>query len=74
MSGKPAVYVAIGITLAGMKEVLRLWTWANEGAKFWLQVLTEMQNRGLKDIFITCVDLGSAPEWHTKSCLLYDSE
>ncbi len=39
-----------------MKEVLGLWTSANEGAKFWLQVLTEMQNRGLKDIFIACVD------------------
>ena len=51
-----AVYVAIGITVAGMKEVLGLWTSANEGAKFWLQVLTEMQNRGLKDIFIECVD------------------
>jgi len=51
-----AVYVAIGITLAGIKEVLGLWTSANEGAKFWLQVLTEMQNRGLKDIFIACVD------------------
>ena len=42
--------------MAGMKEVLGLWTSANEGAKFWLQVLTEMQNRGLKDIFIACVD------------------
>jgi len=51
-----AVYVAIGITLAGQKEVLGLWTSANEGAKFWLQVLTEMQNRGWKDIFIACVD------------------
>ena len=44
------VYVAIGIALAGQKEVLGLWPSANEGAKFWLQVLTEMQNRGLKDI------------------------
>ena len=51
-----AVYVAIGITLEGRKEVLGLWTSANEGAKFWLSVLTEMQNRGLKDIFIACVD------------------
>jgi putative transposase len=51
-----AVYVAIGITLAGQKEVLGLWTSANEGAKFWLQVLTELQNRGLRDIFIACVD------------------
>jgi putative transposase len=51
-----AVYVAIGITLDGQKEVLGLWTSANEGAKFWLQVLTELQNRGLRDIFIACVD------------------
>jgi putative transposase len=51
-----AVYVAIGITVSGQKEVLGLWSSANEGAKFWLQVLTEMQNRGLKDIFIACVD------------------
>jgi putative transposase len=51
-----AVYVAIGISMEGLKEVLGLWTSPNEGAKFWLQVLTEMQNRGLKDIFIACVD------------------
>ena len=53
---KRAVYVAIGITLEGQKEVLGLWTSANEGAKFWLQVLTELNNRGVKDIFIACVD------------------
>ena len=51
-----AVYVAIGITLEGQKEVLGLWTSANEGAKFWLQVLTELKNRGVEDIFIACVD------------------
>src|ERR1700730_14990277 len=51
-----AVYVAIGITLEGQKEVLGLWTSANEGAKFWLQVLTELNNRGVQDIFIACVD------------------
>jgi putative transposase len=51
-----AVYVAIGITMEGRKEVLGLWTSANEGAKFWLQVLTELRNRGLQDIFIACVD------------------
>jgi putative transposase len=51
-----AVYVAIGINLEGCKEVLGLWTSANEGAKFWLQVLTEIHNRGVKDIFIACVD------------------
>jgi putative transposase len=51
-----AVYVAIGVTLEGRKEVLGLWTSANEGAKFWLSILTELRNRGVKDIFIACVD------------------
>jgi putative transposase len=51
-----AVYVAIGINLEGQKEVLGLWTSANEGAKFWLQVLTELKNRGVEDVFIACVD------------------
>jgi putative transposase len=51
-----AVYVAIGIDLDGHKDVLGLWTSANEGAKFWLQVLTELHNRGVKDVFIACVD------------------
>src|SRR3954454_12041418 len=51
-----AVYVAIGVNLDGHKEVLGLWTSANEGAKFWLQVLTELKNRGVQDIFIACID------------------
>jgi putative transposase len=51
-----AVYVAIGINMQGQKEVLGLWTSANEGAKFWLSVLTELKNRGVEDIFIACVD------------------
>ena len=51
-----AVYVAIGINMEGKKEVLGLWSTDNEGAKFWLQVLTEIQNRGVKDVFIACVD------------------
>jgi putative transposase len=51
-----AVYVAIGVNLEGHKEVLGLWTSANEGAKFWLQVLTEIRNRGVEDVFIACVD------------------
>src|SRR5271154_4898718 len=46
-----AVHVAIAITMEGQKEVLGLWTTAHEGAKFWLQVLTELKNRGLQDIF-----------------------
>jgi len=51
-----AVYVAIGINMQGRKEVLGLWTSAQEGAKFWLSVLTELKNRGVEDIFIACVD------------------
>ena len=51
-----AIHVAIGVNLEGRKVVLGLWTAQNEGAKFWLQVLTELQNRGVKDIFIACVD------------------
>src|SRR5437870_1015996 len=51
-----AIYVAIGVSLAGMKEVLGLWIAQTEGAKFWLQVVTELKNRGVSDIFIACVD------------------
>jgi putative transposase len=51
-----AIHVAIGVNLEGTKEVLGLWVGDNEGAKFWLHVLTEIQNRGVKDIFIACVD------------------
>src|SRR5678809_1275977 len=51
-----AIYLAIAITVTGMKEVLGLWIAQTEGAKFWLQVLTELRNRGVKDIFIACVD------------------
>jgi putative transposase len=51
-----AVYLALGVNLEGQKEVLGLWISQNEGAKFWLQVLTEINNRGVKDIFIACVD------------------
>jgi len=51
-----AVYVAIGIGLDGKKDVLGLWTSNNEGAKFWLAVLTELKNRGVREILIACVD------------------
>lgn len=50
------VCIAAGITLGGKMEVLGLWTSANEGTEFWLQVLTDLQNRGVNDIFIACVD------------------
>jgi len=51
-----AAYLAIGIDVTGNKEVLGLWIAQTEGAKFWLQVVTELKNRGLQDIFIACVD------------------
>ncbi len=51
-----AVYLAIGITMQGNKEVLGLWLAQTEGAKFWLQVVTELRNRGVQDILIACVD------------------
>lgn len=51
-----AIYLALGINLEGHKELLGLWLSENEGAKFWLNVLTELQNRGVKDILIACVD------------------
>ena len=50
------VCMAAGITLGGKMEVLGLWTSAHEGAELWLQILTELRNRGVKDIFIACVD------------------
>jgi putative transposase len=53
---KVAVYLALGITMAGQKEVLGMWAANTEGAKFWLHVLTELKNRGVRDIFIGCVD------------------
>jgi len=51
-----AIYIALGVDCEGRKELLGLWIAENEGAKFWLSVLTELNNRGVKDIFIACVD------------------
>lgn len=51
-----SIYLALGVNLEGHKELLGLWLSENEGAKFWLSVLTELQNRGVKDILIACVD------------------
>jgi transposase-like protein len=50
------IYVALGVNLTGHKELLGLWLAENEGAKFWLHVLTDLKNRGLNDIFVACVD------------------
>lgn len=51
-----AIHLALGVNLQGHKELLGMWLSENEGAKFWLGVLTELQNRGIKDILIACVD------------------
>ena len=58
-----AVYLALGVDIDGQKELLGLWISQNEGAKFWLNVLTELQNRGLQTVYIFCVDgLSGFPE------------
>ncbi|MDV2998774.1 MAG: IS256 family transposase ISAba42 [Chroococcopsis gigantea SAG 12.99] len=51
-----AIHLALGGNLSGQKELLGLWMATNESSKFWLSILTELQNRGVKDIFIACVD------------------
>tara|TARA_B110000879_G_scaffold187513_1_gene249511 strand:+ start:331 stop:1263 length:933 start_codon:yes stop_codon:yes gene_type:complete len=51
-----AFYLALGVNQEGHKELLSIWISQNEGAKFWLNVMTELKNRGLEDIFVACVD------------------
>ena len=50
------IYVALGVNLAGHKELLGLWLGESEGAKFWLSCLTDLKNRGLRDVFVACID------------------
>ncbi len=58
-----ALYLVLAVNLEGQKELLGMWLAQTEGAKFWFSVLTELQNRGIKDIFIACVDgLTGLPE------------
>ena len=58
-----ALYLVLAVNLEGHKELLGMWLAQTEGAKFWLAVLTELQNRGVKDLFIACVDgLTGLPE------------
>src|SRR5438132_14397583 len=58
-----ALYLVLAVNLEGQKDLLGMWLAQTEGAKFWLSVLTELQNRGVKDIFIACVDgLTGLPE------------
>ena len=58
-----SVYLALAVNLEGQKELLGIWMSENEGAKFWLGILTELKSRGVQDIFISCVDgLTGMPE------------
>ena len=51
-----AVYLAIGVNMDGKKELLGIWVGKNEGSKFWMQVVTELKNRGVEQIYVACVD------------------
>lgn len=53
---KKAIFVALGIILSSNKKLLGLWLKEKEGTKFWLSVLTELENLGVEDILITCID------------------
>ena len=75
-----AVFLAPGINTEGQKELLGMWLAENEGAKFWLSVLTELKNRGLQDILIACVDglkgfpeaINSVyPQTHIQLCIIH---
>src|SRR4051812_1553780 len=54
--GRRALYLALGVTLEGDRDVLGMWFQETEGAKFWMQVLTDLKTRGVRDILICCVD------------------
>lgn len=75
-----AVFLALGVNTEGHKELLGMWLAENEGAKFWLSVLTELKNRGLQDILIACVDglkgfpdaINSVyPQTHIQLCIIH---
>ncbi|MBO8131811.1 MAG: transposase, partial [Candidatus Marinimicrobia bacterium] len=51
-----AAYTCLGIDAQGQRDLLGIWVGESEGAHFWLSVLTELQNRGVEDILIACVD------------------
>ena len=74
------IYVALGVNLEGKKELLGLWLSETEGAKFWLSCLTDLKNRGLRDIFIACVDgltgfpeaiRAAYPETNVQLCIVH---
>jgi putative transposase len=53
---RKALYLALGVTLEGERDVLGMWFQDSEGAKFWMQVLADLKTRGVRDILICCVD------------------
>jgi transposase-like protein len=75
-----SVFLALGINTEGQKELMGMWIAENEGAKFWLSVLTELQQRGVEDILIACVDglkgfpdaiNAVFPETHIQLCIVH---
>ena len=67
-----AVHLAIGITALGRKEILGMWTAAQEGAKFWLGVMNELKARGVRDVLIAVVDgLKGFPEATVQTCVVH---
>jgi putative transposase len=75
-----AVYLALGVQIDGTKDILGLWIEQNEGAKFWLKVMTELKNRGLQDILLAVVDglkgfpeaIGAVfPQTHIQTCIVH---
>ena len=75
-----AVYVALGVSRDGVREVLGLWVAENEGAKFWLSVMTALKNRGVQDILIAVVDglkgfpeaiTAAFPETTVQTCIVH---
>lgn len=77
---KKAVYIAIGISSSGEKDVIGMWVGENESAKFWLSKLNELKSRGVEDILIACVDglIGFAnaieavyPQTQIQQCIIH---
>jgi transposase-like protein len=75
-----SIFLALGINTEGQKELMGMWIAENEGAKFWLSVLTELQNRGVEDILIACVDglkgfpdaiHAVFPQTHVQLCIVH---
>jgi transposase-like protein len=75
-----SIFLALGINTEGQKELMGMWIAESDGAKFWLSVLTELQQRGVEDILIACVDglkgfpdaiNAVFPETHIQLCIVH---